>query len=243
MLSKFTLYTAVVLALCYFTYSPIAADTCVPWDLNNLHNVCTPNYTVFATQGNNSAGNIDIYNNVQLFFEYITLAGYDIAKPELYPVPFACVKLYVAFYCSDAYPKCSDPSDSYDEVRACASACHDLETVCGPYKGWFLNASAPFPDETVCDFTYSQSADKCTFELSTADMYPWYGDGSGSAEPTDAPTPAPTQAPNNDYSSSEYNTLYPGGTTKGGILGAGLLVGLLLFVGLIGLFMKHQEKK
>jgi len=247
MVSKVILYSAVVLALCYFSYTPIfgvSADMCIPWNgtLLEYNAICTPNYTVFASEMNSSAGNVFIYNNMKLLFEYIEDMGLlDEMLLNFKPIPYTCIKTWVAFYCSDYYPKCSDPNDSYNDVRACATSCHELISSCGPYQDWFTNSTAFFPQVSDCDYQYSQSSE-CTFELSSADLYSWYGDDSGgSIEP---PTPSPTPSPfGSSESSSEFDTLYPGGPVKGGVLGAGLLVGLLLVIGLIGLFMKRQEKK
>jgi len=246
MIPRVVLYSALVLALFHFT-SGVDAQQCVAFNSTLLAPhppqitiICQPNYNIWADD-NTNVGQSFIFTQLEYLWEYFAELGYD---PSESPVPESCIQSYVAFYCAQYYPPCTNGT-SRSAVSVCATGCHNLTNACAKYLGYFTNATVTIPTTDTCDYTYSQSAN-CTFNYTAVDMEYWFGDGS--SDPT-LPPPTlspPTQAPNctNCLTSSEEEAiLYPGGPLKGGILGAGLLVGLLMFVGAIGLFMKRQEKK
>lgn len=61
-----------------------------------------PNVTVFAQDMNNSAGQDFILTQMNNLYY---LNQWDVAAP---PVPRKCLQSYVAFWCADYYPQCSD---------------------------------------------------------------------------------------------------------------------------------------
>jgi len=219
-----------------------AQNQCAPFDATLLEHPCQPVNFTFVGNATSTMGS-SISQSLNTLFE-----SYE-NNP---PVSFDCLKFYVAFYCSDYYPSCvnstegSNTTDAYQDVRACASACHGLIAECTSYLSLLSSNGLTIPSDADCDTTYSTDTQLCTFSLDNADMIFWYGSNTPppptttSTSTTGYPYPTTTGG---YYSSSESWDLYPGGTVRGGVLGAGMLVGLLLLVGLLGLFMKRQERR
>jgi hypothetical protein len=230
-------------ALLLFLFHSTHAEECVAFNATLKHSVCTPHYLVFLSDYNQTSPGNSISEIVDNLFESFP----DVTNP---PVPESCIKLYIAFFCSDYYPQCAllnstktSNNISMSIVGACSSACNNMLTACNPYTQYFTTQFiASLPSVAQCNSLYSTNTSLCTFSLDTADTEYWYDDDTPPSPSTSTTTTSTTGPPYTTTTQSSFNP-YPGGATNGGLLGAGLLVAILIIISLVGLFMKNQEKR
>jgi len=200
-------YLLLIVILASLTaYAPTAiAGACTSATSNAICNITqlVLNASSFRT------GDVNIKNTLDAMFE--ANQDYGTALPTE-----SCVQYFADFYCSDFYPLCSNSSNQYNQIRACASACTDLISACSSYDSLFLG---PLYIPANCT-TYSTAKD-CTFIENFANLLFYYG-------------------------SPPSTTTYISATTDfrdGAILGAGLLLGLLLLIGGLSFIMYRQDLK
>jgi len=223
-------FFAIIIYCCFISSTNALSEECVPFNTTLSYAVCQPTNLTFSGDSQSDAGN-SIAVDMNTLFE-----SFGEENDQNPPVPFACGKAYVAFFCSDYYPACSNPEDAFQDTRACATACQQLVTTCGPYAQYFTAAGLQLPSSSDCSVIYSTDTQKCTYSINNANVLFWYGTNS----PTTSGTPSSTTG-----GSDSYVTInpYPGGALPGGLLAAGLLIILMGLVGLLSLFMKKQERK
>jgi len=223
----------VLIVVLLFVVGYSKADVCTTFNATLDNNVCNITYNVSSTVSKNNT----LGDSVRLHMDYLFQQFDDYDHPAL---NHSCGQFYVAFYCSDYYPKCTSPNATYDSTRACASACNQLVTACAPFQWIFTAANLTLPTHNDCNTTYSFSQN-CTFNLDSANVYKWYpgwGDNSSSSS-SNSHAPIPNTSSNSNSSSSSEEKF----DSAGAGLAAGLLVVLLLFIAGIGLVMKRQENK
>lgn len=233
----FRLVLALVCALvCSAGFAEAAGCVNITLPLPSALQGCTANYSISSTYTNATATNYKVTQTM--------IGVYKNSTTMSMPIPKSCGNAYQRFYCNDIYPSCpSDSSKGYQQVRACKSACEALQVACAPWLSYFtsgksyINADAYLPVPADCSI-YSEDASCSNVDGANTDFF--YPDES----PTEAPTTqVPTKKPSGGGSSDNNNNKYPGGATKGGILAAGLLVVIMAFIGLMGVFMKKQERR
>jgi len=192
--------------------------------------ICRPDYLVPNLTKHNYDQANSVIDYLQKFVNQVQGNGHEFTDNY-----YQCFKAYAKFYCTEAFPVC--PTDNKKPVQGvCYSYCFIMSTTC---KSDFDAAQIPLPD--------------CRpYPTNTACIVPEYFNSTyvgGFFDNHDPPIPvvttgkASTTRKTSGTSGKNIDDPPPGGWAAGGGIGAGVLIGLLLIIGVVMLIMKKQDSR